>query len=128
MALLGANGNGKSTFCKLIGGRLAPLAGELRRSGKMDVAYFAQHQLDELRPAESAYAHVRDLMLDVPEARVRARRRPPRLRQPQGRHAGVAALRRREGAPADGARGFHAPHLLILDEPTNHLDIESRQP
>ncbi len=50
VALLGANGNGKSTFCKLIGGRLDPLSGEVRRWGKMNVAYFAQHQLDELRP------------------------------------------------------------------------------
>ncbi|TXM88557.1 ABC-F family ATP-binding cassette domain-containing protein, partial [Methylobacterium sp. WL122] len=70
VALLGANGNGKSTFCKLIGGRLDALSGELRRSSKMKVAYFAQHQLDELRPAENAVAHLRTLMPDAPEARV----------------------------------------------------------
>ncbi|MFC6050409.1 ABC-F family ATP-binding cassette domain-containing protein, partial [Methylobacterium hispanicum] len=72
VALLGANGNGKSTFCKLIGGRLPPLTGQVKRSSKMDVAYFAQHQLDELRPAESAVAHVRTLMPGEPEAKVRS--------------------------------------------------------
>ncbi|RVU21644.1 ABC-F family ATP-binding cassette domain-containing protein [Methylobacterium oryzihabitans] len=127
VALLGANGNGKSTFCKLIGGRLAPLAGELRRSGKMDVAYFAQHQLDELRPAESAYAHVRDLMPDVPEARVRAA--AARLGF-DSRKADTPVSQLSGGEKARllmGLAAFHGPHLLILDEPTNHLDIESRQ-
>src|SRR5215208_7097778 len=57
IALLGANGNGKSTFCKLIGGRLPPLRGEIRKSAKLDAAYFAQHQLDELKPGASAFAH-----------------------------------------------------------------------
>ncbi len=126
VALLGANGNGKSTFCKLIGGRLDPLSGEVRRWGKMNVAYFAQHQLDELRPAESAYAHVRDLMPDVPEARPG----PPRpasdspATRPTPRSRSSPAARRRG---SDGPRRLPRPHLLILDEPTNHLDIESRQ-
>ncbi|WP_407525512.1 ABC-F family ATP-binding cassette domain-containing protein [Methylobacterium oryzisoli] len=127
VALLGANGNGKSTFCKLIGGRLGPLTGELRRSGKMEVAYFAQHQLDELRPAESAYAHVRDLMPDAPESKVRAA--AARLGFPgQKSDTPVAQLSGGEKARLlMGLAAFAGPHLLILDEPTNHLDIESRQ-
>ncbi|MFE1602379.1 ABC-F family ATP-binding cassette domain-containing protein [Methylobacterium sp. ID0610] len=127
VALLGANGNGKSTFCKLIGGRLAPVSGELRRSGKMEVAYFAQHQLDELRPAESAYAHVRDLMPDAPESKVRAA--AARLGFPgQKSDTPVAQLSGGEKACLlMGLAAFGGPHLLILDEPTNHLDIESRQ-
>ncbi|MBY0299006.1 MAG: ABC-F family ATP-binding cassette domain-containing protein [Methylobacterium sp.] len=127
VALLGANGNGKSTFCKLIGGRLGPLAGEVRRSAKMEVAYFAQHQLDELRPAESAYAHVRDLMPDAPEAKVRAA--AARLGFPgQKSDTPVAQLSGGEKARLlMGLAAFAGPHLLILDEPTNHLDIESRQ-
>ncbi|KAB1070567.1 ABC-F family ATP-binding cassette domain-containing protein [Methylobacterium planeticum] len=127
VALLGANGNGKSTLCKLIGGRLPPLAGELKRSGKMEVAYFAQHQLDELRPAESAYAHVRERMPDVPEARVRAA--TARLGFPANKaDTPVAQLSGGEKARLlMGLAAFNGPHLLILDEPTNHLDIESRQ-
>ncbi|HEV7438034.1 MAG TPA: ABC-F family ATP-binding cassette domain-containing protein, partial [Methylobacterium sp.] len=127
VALLGANGNGKSTFCKLIGGRLPPLAGELKRSGKMEVAYFAQHQLDELRPAESAYAHVRERMPDVPEAKVRAA--TARLGFPASKaDTPVSQLSGGEKARLlMGLAAFNGPHLLILDEPTNHLDIESRQ-
>ncbi|KQP54307.1 glycosyl transferase family 1 [Methylobacterium sp. Leaf111] len=127
VALLGANGNGKSTFCKLIGGRLSPLSGDLRRSSKMEVAYFAQHQLDELRPAESAYAHVRDLMPDVPESKARAAAARlgfsgTKSETPVSQLSGGEKARLLMGLAA-----FRGPHLLILDEPTNHLDIESRQ-
>ncbi len=127
MALLGANGNGKSTFCKLIGGRLPPLSGEVKRSSKMEVAYFAQHQLDELRPAESAVAHVRDRMPDAPEARVRSA--AARLGFPATK-ADTPVEKLSGGEKARllmGLAAFDGPHLLILDEPTNHLDIESRQ-
>jgi ATP-binding cassette subfamily F protein 3 len=127
VALLGANGNGKSTFCKLIGGRMAPLSGEMKRSSKMEVAYFAQHQLDELRPAESAYAHVRDLMPDVPESKARAAAARlgfsgTKSETPVSQLSGGEKARLLMGLAA-----FNGPHLLILDEPTNHLDIESRQ-
>ncbi|SFK29862.1 ABC-F family ATP-binding cassette domain-containing protein [Methylorubrum salsuginis] len=127
VALLGANGNGKSTFCKLIGGRLPPLAGEMKRSSKMEVAYFAQHQLDELRPSESAVAHVRDRMPDAPEARVRSA--AARLGFPATK-ADTPVEKLSGGEKARllmGLAAFDGPHLLILDEPTNHLDIESRQ-
>ncbi|MDF9863336.1 ATP-binding cassette subfamily F protein 3 [Methylorubrum pseudosasae] len=127
VALLGANGNGKSTFCKLIGGRLPPLAGEMRRSSKMEVAYFAQHQLDELRPSESAVAHVRDRMPDAPEAKVRSA--AARLGFPASK-ADTPVEKLSGGEKARllmGLAAFDGPHLLILDEPTNHLDIESRQ-
>ena len=127
VALLGANGNGKSTFCKLIGGRLPPLAGEMKRSSKMEVAYFAQHQLDELRPSESAVAHVRDRMPDAPEAKVRSA--AARLGFPATK-ADTPVEKLSGGEKARllmGLAAFDGPHLLILDEPTNHLDIESRQ-
>ncbi len=127
VALLGANGNGKSTFCKLIGGRLPPLSGELKRSNKMEVAYFAQHQLDELRPAESAVAHVRDLMPEAPEARVRS----AAARLGFGATKADTPVEKLSGGEKArllmGLAAFAGPHLLILDEPTNHLDIESRQ-
>ena len=73
IALLGANGNGKSTLVKLLSERLAPMAGRVTRAEKLEVAYFAQHQLDELDPRESAYEHLRALMPEAPETKVRAR-------------------------------------------------------
>jgi ATP-binding cassette subfamily F protein 3 len=73
IALIGANGNGKSTLVKLLAERLAPMSGQVTRAQKLGVGYFAQHQLDELDPNEGAYGHLRRLMLDAPEAKVRAR-------------------------------------------------------
>ena len=78
IALLGPNGNGKSTLVKLIAGRLAAMAGRIVRAERLKVAYFAQHQIDELNVGESVYDHVRRLMADAPEAKVRAPRRPTR--------------------------------------------------
>jgi ATP-binding cassette subfamily F protein 3 len=126
IALLGSNGNGKSTFCKLIGGRLPPLKGEVRRSSKLDVAYFAQHQLDELKPGASAFTHVAERMPGMPEAKVRAR--CGRLGFPGAKaDTPVAALSGGEKARLlMGLAAFNGPHILILDEPTNHLDIDSR--
>src|SRR5205085_594784 len=59
IALLGANGNGKSTLVKLLADRLPPMDGRITRADKLKTAYFAQHQLDELRPKESVYEHIR---------------------------------------------------------------------
>ena len=123
IALLGANGNGKSTFCKLVGGRLAPLKGEVRKSAKIDVAYFAQHQLDELRPSASAFAHVAARMPDAPEAKVRARCGRLRFSRRQGGHARLRLVGRREGAPAHGARRVRRPahaHPRRADQPSRH--------
>jgi hypothetical protein len=73
IALLGANGNGKSTLAKLLAQRLAPLEGKVTRADKLRIGYFAQHQLDELNETRSPYQHIRELMPDAPEAKVRAR-------------------------------------------------------
>jgi ATPase components of ABC transporters with duplicated ATPase domains len=126
IALLGANGNGKSTFCKLIGGRLPPAKGDIRWPGKMEVAYFAQHQVDELNPAATAYEHVAALMPDAPVAKARAR--AARFGFPGAKaDTPVSALSGGEKARLlMGLAAFQGPHLLILDEPTNHLDIDSR--
>src|SRR4029077_12896538 len=69
IALLGANGNGKSTLVKLIANRLSPFAGKITRADKLSVGYFAQHQVDELDLDASAYDHVRGLMADAPESK-----------------------------------------------------------
>ncbi|UZF93868.1 ABC-F family ATP-binding cassette domain-containing protein [Bosea sp. NBC_00550] len=126
IALLGSNGNGKSTFCKLIGGRLDPLSGEMKKSSKLETAYFAQHQLDELRPEDTPVGHVRDLMPDAPEARVRSK--AAQIGFPASKaDTPVKLLSGGEKARLMlGLATFHGPHLLILDEPTNHLDIDSR--
>jgi ATP-binding cassette subfamily F protein 3 len=73
IALLGANGNGKSTFAKLLAGRLKQETGGITIAPQLKVSMFAQHQMDDLRPEENAIEHVRRLMPDAPESKVRAR-------------------------------------------------------
>jgi ATP-binding cassette subfamily F protein 3 len=127
IALLGANGNGKSTLAKLLCGRLAPLNGHYRASKKLVFGYFAQHQLDELNPQKSAYDHIAALMPDATEARKRARTAAA------GFDAAKADTPAEKLSGGEKARllfaltSFHEPHLLILDEPTNHLDVDSRE-
>jgi len=126
IAILGPNGEGKSTLVKSIAGRLAPLSGEIFKHKKLDIAYFSQHQLDELRPAETPYDHVRKLLADATEAQVRSA--TARL----GFGADKADTKVEKLSGGEKARlllgliTFHGPHLIILDEPTNHLDIEAR--
>ncbi len=126
IALLGSNGNGKSTLVKLLAGRLAPETGRITRADRMEVAYFAQHQLDELNPEESVYWHVRRLMPDQPEPKVRARAGAIGFSS-QAADTPVKKLSGGEKARLMlGLATFRGPHLVILDEPTNHLDIDSR--
>ncbi len=126
IGLLGANGNGKSTFLKLISARLDAMSGRIVRADKLKIAYFAQHQLDELRPAESVYQHLRRLMPDDPEAKVRAACARAGFSGDRS-DTRIAALSGGEKARLLFALAvFEGPHLLILDEPTNHLDIDSR--
>ncbi|MEN9708814.1 MAG: hypothetical protein RIQ68_1222 [Pseudomonadota bacterium] len=126
IGLLGSNGNGKSTFAKLAGGRLAPMGGALRRSQKLDVGFFAQHQIDDLEPNGTPYSHVAPLMIDGTEAKIRARcaqmgfpnvKADTRVTELSGGEKARLLM---------GLATFHSPHLLIMDEPTNHLDIDSR--
>jgi ATP-binding cassette subfamily F protein 3 len=127
IALLGSNGNGKSTFAKLIAGRLGLESGTMTIAPGLKVSIFAQHQLDDLRPDETPVEHVRRLMLDAPEAKVRARVAQfglsrEKMETPARDLSGGEKARLLMGLSA-----FDAPHLFILDEPTNHLDIDSRQ-
>src|SRR5205809_341417 len=73
IALLGANGNGKTTFARLLAGRLEPFSGRMIRAAKLTCGFFAQHQIEEMRPAESAFDHLAALMPDSPPETVRAR-------------------------------------------------------
>ncbi|MEM8627283.1 MAG: ABC-F family ATP-binding cassette domain-containing protein, partial [Pseudomonadota bacterium] len=127
IGLLGANGNGKSTFAKLISGRLDPIGGARRASKKMAIGYFAQHQLDELNPDGSPYSHIAELMPDATEAQKRAKLGAIGFGA-QKADTKCAKLSGGEKARLLFALAtFHGPHLMILDEPTNHLDVDSRQ-
>ena len=126
IGLLGSNGNGKSTFAKLVAGRMDVVAGTLRRSSKLMVGYFAQHQIDELAGAQNAYAYVASRMRDAAESKIRAK--CAQLGFPATK-ADTPTTLLSGGEKARlmmGLAAFDAPHLLILDEPTNHLDIDSR--
>ncbi|CCE95336.1 ABC transporter, ATP-binding protein [Sinorhizobium fredii HH103] len=126
IALLGSNGNGKSTFAKFISGRLQAEAGEARIAPGLKTGFFAQHQLDDLVPTQSAVEHVRRRMPDAPEAKVRSRvaqmgLSTEKMDTPAKDLSGGEKARLLMGLAA-----FDQPNLLILDEPTNHLDIDSR--
>ena len=126
IGILGRNGAGKSTLAKLLNDRLEPMSGHLRKHKKLQIAFFAQHQIDDLSPEKSAYQHVIELMEDATEAQRRARL------------ATFGLPGDRQETPAKNLSGgekarllfnlitFEGPHLLILDEPTNHLDMDSR--
>jgi ATP-binding cassette subfamily F protein 3 len=126
IALLGSNGNGKSTFAKLISGRLPATGGSVQTAPGLKIGFFAQHQLDDLIPEHDAVEHVRQRMPGATEGKVRARvaqmgLATAKMSTPAKDLSGGEKARLLMGLAA-----FDAPNLLILDEPTNHLDIDSR--
>jgi len=127
IALLGANGNGKSTFAKLLCERLQVSAGHKYASKKLRIAYFAQHQLDELGMAETPYEHFRNLTPTATQAQTRA------IAGSYGFGADKADTAVEKLSGGEKARllfaiaTYHKPHIIILDEPTNHLDVDSRE-
>lgn len=127
IALLGSNGNGKSTFAKLLAGRLEYVDGEVTRADKLKIAMFAQHQLDDLHENETPVEHVRALMQGAPEAKVRARVAAMGLGKERMETIASKLSGGEKARLLLGLIAFHGPHVLILDEPTNHLDIDSRQ-
>jgi ATP-binding cassette subfamily F protein 3 len=127
VALLGANGNGKTTFARLLAGRLPAMTGHVTRPSKLLTGFFAQHQIEEMRPEESAYDHLAALLPNLNEEGVRARLGAFGFGQDKA-FVPVSALSGGERARLNLALVTHdAPGLLILDEPTNHLDMETRE-
>ena len=126
IALLGRNGNGKSTFAKLVAGRLEPMAGELTRARGLKVGFFAQHQIEDLLPEETPIRHVQLRRPLETEQQVRARL----ARFGLGQERAETKARHLSGGEktrlAMALMCLDEPQLLILDEPTNHLDIDSR--
>src|SRR6201996_9148417 len=126
IALLGSNGNGKSTLVKLLASKLPPFSGRVVRASNLSIGYFAQHQVDELDLDGSPYDHVRRLMPDAPETKVRGRTGAIGF---SGK-AGDTLVKSLSGGEKArlllGLATFFGPNMIILDEPTNHLDIDSR--
>ncbi len=131
IALLGANGNGKSTLIKLIAGKLGAMKGEITRASKLRIGYFSQHQTDELDVDSTPYLAMLKLMQeknpDVKEPVVRAKLGAFGFSRDLADNK-IKALSGGEKARLLFAfMSFDAPHLLLLDEPTNHLDIDARE-
>jgi ATP-binding cassette subfamily F protein 3 len=127
IALLGKNGEGKSTLSKLLAGKLQASEGKLARSSKLRIGYFAQHQVDELHLDETPLQHIMRLRPAEGQPKLRARLAGFGLMADQ---ADTVVARLSGGQKARLSlllATIDAPHLLILDEPTNHLDIESRE-
>ena len=126
IALLGSNGNGKSTFAKLLSGRIPKFGGEFVKSSKLLSAYFSQHQLDELEPDQSSIEHIQRLLPEHGDSIIRSK--ISQFGLPTDR-MGLAIKSLSGGEKARlllGLSTLSNPHLIILDEPTNHLDIDSR--
>ena len=127
IALLGRNGNGKSTFAKLVAGRLEPQAGELTRARGLKVGFFAQHQIEDLVPEESPIQHIQARRPAQREQETRAWLARFGLGQDQARTKARHLSGGEKTRLALALMCLDAPQLLILDEPTNHLDIDSRE-
>ena len=127
IALLGRNGEGKSTLSKLLSGRLEAMGGDIVKSSKLRIGFFAQHQVEELHLDETPIDHVRRERPNEAPAQLRARL--------AGFGVGAEQAETLVGKLSGGQKArlslllatLDAPHMLILDEPTNHLDIESRE-
>lgn len=131
IALLGANGNGKSTLMKLIAGKLGTMKGEVKRANKLRIGYFSQHQTEELDVTSTPYQEMLTLMRqsnpDVTEPKVRAKLGAFGFSKELADNT-IQSLSGGEKARLLFAiMSFDAPHLLLLDEPTNHLDIDARE-
>jgi ATP-binding cassette, subfamily F, member 3 len=127
IALVGRNGNGKTTLARLLAGQLAPMTGKLAASGKLTVGYFAQHQIEELRPDDTPLQHMERLLKDAKPGAVRAHLGRFGF---SGDKAMVAVKKLSGGERARLSLALitrDAPHILILDEPTNHLDVDARE-
>ncbi len=127
LALLGRNGNGKTTLARLLAAQLPPMQGEMHAPGKLKVGYFTQYQVEELDGDDTPLEHMTRQMQGASQAAVRAQ---------LGRFgfSGARATQKVSGL-SGGERARlalalitrDAPHLLILDEPTNHLDVDTRE-
>ena len=127
IALLGRNGNGKTTLARLLAAQLAPMAGAMTASARMRVGYFTQYQVEELDRSETPLQHMTQLMKGANPSAVRAQLgrfgfSGPKATTEVGKLSGGERARL-----ALALITRDAPHMLILDEPTNHLDVDARE-
>jgi ATP-binding cassette subfamily F protein 3 len=127
IALLGANGNGKSTFAKLLSNRLSFVEGGIVKAPKIKVGMFAQHQMDDLNADQTPIDHIRPLMPDAGEAKVRSKVAQLGLTRERMETKCVNLSGGEKARLLLGLCTFDGPDLLILDEPTNHLDVGARE-
>ncbi len=127
LALLGRNGNGKTTLARLLSGQLKAMAGQVAAPGKLRVGYFTQYQVEELDSDDTPLEHMSRLMKGANPSQVRAQ---------LGRFGFSGAMAEQKVGKMSGGEKARlalalitrdAPHLLILDEPTNHLDVDTRE-
>jgi ATP-binding cassette subfamily F protein 3 len=127
IALLGRNGNGKTTLARLLAAQLSPMAGAMAASGRMRVGYFTQYQVEELDRDDTPLGHMTALMKGASQSAVRAQ---------LGRFGFAGAKATTQVGKLSGGERARlalalitrdAPHMLILDEPTNHLDVDARE-
>jgi ATP-binding cassette, subfamily F, member 3 len=127
IALLGRNGNGKTTLARLLAAQLKPMDGEMNASGRMRVGYFTQYQVEELDRSETPLQHMTALMKGKTPAAVRGQLGRFGF---SGDKATTQVGKLSGGERARLALALitrDAPHMLILDEPTNHLDVDARE-
>jgi ATP-binding cassette subfamily F protein 3 len=127
IALLGRNGNGKTTLARLLAGQLETMTGSMTAAGKLRVGYFTQYQVEELDTGDTPLAHMARLMPDAKPAAVRAQLGRFGF---SGDKATIEVGKLSGGERARLALALitrDAPHMLILDEPTNHLDVDARE-
>ncbi|WP_066797813.1 ABC-F family ATP-binding cassette domain-containing protein [Sphingomonas soli] len=127
IALLGRNGNGKTTLARLLAAQLSPMEGAMNASGKMRVGYFTQYQVEELERDETPLQHMTVQMKGASQSAVRAQLgrfgfSGPKATTQVGKLSGGEKARL-----ALALITRDAPHMLILDEPTNHLDVDARE-
>ena len=126
IALLGANGNGKSTLIKLISGKLKELSGHITKNKKLRVGYFAQHQTEELDLTRTPFETLRGVIADQADYQIRA------ILGKFGFDKDKADTKVEELSGGEKSRllfcmmSYNSPHIMLLDEPTNHLDIDAR--
>lgn len=123
---MGVNGSGKSTFIKALAGKIDLLSGSIVRSEKLNIGYFAQHQLDTIRADQSPVWHIQQLSPEV---------REQEIRNFLGGFNFVGDMALQKTEPFSGGEKarlalamiiWQKPNLLLLDEPTNHLDLDMR--
>ncbi len=127
IALLGANGNGKSTLAKVLSGRLPLMEGKLTKGGKLKIGYFAQHQAEELPLELTPVEFMAPKLPDFREPQLRSYLARFGLTQEKA----LTRIEKLSGGEKArllfAAMAYNAPEILILDEPTNHLDIDGRE-